>query len=121
MTGVNQGWYRLASHLKMSVQRAKAEIPAREFWSWLFYLDDLEKQKFTGQDKWEVYAARLIAEVRRSWVKNADKVKEDDFFVKYMVKEKPNQITKTKDQRIAEAHHYWDSLFKPMLRKKKKG
>ena len=68
----------------------------------LHLLDEEEREKLTGHEKWEHYAARLTAMVVRTGA-NGWKAKPNDFYVKYDV-EKPEEKKiplLTREQKLA--------------------
>ena len=70
-------WFRVASHLRVTVAELSARITYREFIDWLSFLD-LEEER---QTKLDYYLAQVAAEVRRGNVKNPKSVKTKDFLV----------------------------------------
>lgn len=62
---------RLASHLRMSVQRCKKETTSREFVEWLEWLDrrEIERDKDFTRD--QQYLARIAMEIHNSNRKKA--------------------------------------------------
>jgi len=79
MTGERLAWFRVASHLGIPVEELAERITHREFLNWLEFLDWDEKH----HSKSDYYLAQIAAEVRRSFVKNAKKVKTNDFLLQY--------------------------------------
>lgn len=69
------GWLRLATHLHLPLQVVMRQTTSTEFLMWMEYLDEEEGRN----KKYEFYLANIIAETRRSWVKNPSKVKLTDF------------------------------------------
>ena len=86
MKGEELGWLRLASHLKMSLDRVKMETSASQFVLWMEYLD-WEANAF---DKTCYYLAQIAAEVRRPNVRKGTVVKTEDFIMKFVHK-KPSE------------------------------
>ena len=62
-----------------------------EFLEWMVYLDEVETEGF---DRIVFQLAELTAEVRRSWVKDKDRVKRDWFLLKFS---KSKKVEKTDD------------------------
>lgn len=87
--------FRLASHLKMPVQRLKKETTATEFYEWYLYLCEPEKQ--------DIYLANIAKEIRWSFVKKPQKYKLDDFLMT------PKKKKSFKEQ-LEAAKRYWKSL-----------
>jgi len=73
----------------MSVQRTQSEITSTEFLDWIIYLDE---KKFE-ESKLDHQLAAIQAEIRRSWVKDPRRVKEDNFIIKFVKKIK-KKLTK---------------------------
>lgn len=86
MTGERLAWFRVASHLGMSVARLSEEITFTEFLDWLEYLK-WEEARETKQD---AYLAQIACETRRGWVSEPKKVKMDDFILKFGEPAKPS-------------------------------
>ena len=86
MKGETWGWYRLASHLGMPVQQVKQMTSSSDFMNWMVYLEE-EPNRFNAL---YFYLAQIAAEVRRSFVKHPDKVKTNDFIIKFTDKKSLN-------------------------------
>lgn len=86
MIGETWWWYRLASHLSMPVQQVKQMTSSSDFTNWMVYLEE-EPNKFNAL---YFYLAQIAAEVRRSFIKHPDKVKTNDFMIKFVDKKSSN-------------------------------
>jgi len=84
MTGERLAWFRVASHLGIPVEELAERITHREFLNWLEFLD----WDYDRSSKQDYYLAQIAAEVRRSYVKHANKVKTKDFLLQ-IEKKKP--------------------------------
>ncbi len=75
---------RIASHLKMSVQRAQYEITSSEFLDWIAYLDDEPNRPTTTH----YYLAQIAARITGLFAKDPNSMKIKDFILKFAEKEK---------------------------------
>ena len=99
----------------MSVQRAQFEITSSEFVEWIVFLNQ-EETKRTKQD---FYLASIATEVRRSYVKDPNKVSMKDLFISY-VKDKPKLTVQEKSN---QAKAFFGALlgsYKGKRKRKKK-
>lgn len=97
----------------MPVQKTMAETSASEFWEWMKYLDDEERKT----KKWEIYASRIHASILRLFSDHPEKIKDDNYIVKYR---EPVKIDKTRtyEQRVKESKSFWSRILGIPLRKK---
>lgn len=84
MTGERLAWHRVASHLGIPVTELATRLSHSEFLDWLEFLTWCERRT----NKQDIYLAAIAAETRRSWVKDARKVTNADFLLKFESKEK---------------------------------
>ena len=88
MTGERLAWFRVASHLGVSVEELAVKISFREFLNWLEFLNWEDRQ----QTKADFYLAQIAAEIRRTVVKKPKDVKVKDFFVQIVEKVKKRSL-----------------------------
>jgi len=79
MTGERLAWFRVASHLKLTIGELRERITATEFLGWLQFLD-WEERRETKQD---YYLAQIAAETRRGNVKHPNRIKVKDLLLKF--------------------------------------
>lgn len=79
MTGERLAWFRVASHLGIPVEELASRISHSEFLDWLEYMVWAEQRT----DKLDAYLASIAAEVRRSFSKNANKIRNADFLITF--------------------------------------
>ena len=76
---------------------AQERVDAFEFAEYTYVFEREREEDLRKKDKWEFYAASLQAEVRRSWVKDPQKVNDDTFartfYFKGKDKEKPKELS----------------------------
>lgn len=72
-------WFRLASHLGMSLQEVQQQTTSSEFVEWVEYLDSL----WNVPDRKDYLLANIAAEVCRTRVKRPASVKVQDFILKF--------------------------------------
>lgn len=84
----------------MSLQRCKVETTSTEFKKWMYYLASEEKRDTKG----DVALARIAAEVRRSYAKNPQAVKEESFIVRF---QKPKKVDVTDPAHIERIKAAW--------------
>jgi len=116
----------VASRLGMSLQRCQQETTATEFIKWLSFIReekaDEEKSQWERTQKWEYYAARLIATVKSVFQKG---VREQDEIIMFKMTTAQEKHV-TKEERVKEAKSFWSSFFAtcqtvhPMVGKKGK-
>ena len=97
----------------MSVQRAQFEIPSSEFLEWIVYLDEEETNGFHRED---YYLANIAAEIRRSYVKDPEKVVMKSFLMKFKKREKKPKMTK--EEATKRSKMFWGALLGRSGRKK---
>lgn len=81
------------------MREAQSRLTSAEFVEYRYlerHEDDLKVKRRT---RWEYYAAGLIAEVRRSWVKDPTKVKDDAFLMEFLTFAEKLQKAKEKVER----------------------
>ena len=100
MVGETLMWYRLASHLHMPLQEVQTKTTTSEFFKWVQYFE----WELNHKSKLDYYLAEIRAEIRRSYVKNPQKIK--TMFVEYVI-EKPKKVSKDV---IVKSKHFWKSL-----------
>jgi hypothetical protein len=91
-------WFRVASHLHMTVQEAQTKMTSSEFVMWSEYLV-LELNFFHRED---YFLAQIAAEIRRSFVKNPSKVGIIDFLIKFVFGEKDKKEKDKMDKDLEE-------------------
>ena len=104
--GRMQGWYKLASYLRMSIQRVQQETTASEFVVWMEYLKSEEERKFKEPNKQDLYMAQIAAEVRRGVVQHPEKVQLKDFLFDFdnaKAKKDMPAVTKEEETQISKA------------------
>lgn len=79
MTGERLAWFRVAAHLHLPVEELAERITHSEFLDWLEYLKWEDQRE--GKD--DFYSSLIAAEIRRSYVKHPNKVKQKDFKIQY--------------------------------------
>ena len=95
-------WYRLASHLCMTVQEVQAKITSSEFLEWAWYLNWRDTEEFNRQD---FYLANIAASVDRGNVKHPRKIKLENYILKFH--NRPNQDSGDKMRR---SKQHWLTL-----------
>ena len=81
----------------MSVQRCQAETSPEDFVDWWVYLNELEPNEFHREDG---YFAQIAAWIARSCSgKNWRSIREEDFILKFSVKDKGEGKKKGADAR----------------------
>lgn len=106
----------LADRLRLPVQRCMAETSASDFRDWQVYLE----QQLNTHDKLDHYLAQIAAEVRRGWVKNPRKVKNEDFLIEFTRKSEKSDAPATEDEKqkyLAESKAFFAALLKMPPRK----
>ena len=88
MNGVRLAWFRVASHLHMTVEELASKITYREFLNWIDYLKWDEER----HSKSDYYLAQVATGVRRSYVKNPKKIRMKDLLLNFT--DKPRQDSK---------------------------
>jgi len=102
--------------LKKTVQEAQKSITSSEFLEWMEFLE-CEEQRHTKED---YYSALIASEIRRSWVKDAYKVKTDSFLIKWV--KKKMKVNKTKEDITMQHKLFWGVvLANPMSKNKRAG
>lgn len=96
----------LAARLGMSLQRCQQETTAREFNKWLVWLNE-EKERIEVD---EYYWANIAMWIAKTNAKHPDRVRVEDFL--FRRQSKTSHASVSKEQRIKEAHSYWDAFFK---------
>ena len=95
MNGRRLAWYRLASYLRLPLQRVQDETTAVEFLEWNEFLRREREEDFQKQDKLDWYLAQIACEVRRSQAKGPTKIKTDHFLLQF----KPSGKKTTSDDK----------------------
>lgn len=108
-------WLQIASHLKMSVQRAQQEITSSEFLDWVVFIDE-EPNMFCKED---FYLAQIAAEIRKTIVKHPEKVSIKSFLMKFARKEKEKK-KETKIEASKRMKSFFGIVSKPKTSKGKK-
>lgn len=98
------GWFRVASHLCLTIGELKARVTPTEYLQWLEYLRWDERR----QSKQDFAIARLTAEVIRNRVKHPRQIKERDCLVVIIDQQ-------TNEDRLARSKYAWLTAvgFKP--------
>ncbi len=110
----------------MSLSRCQQETTYPEFLGWMVFFQEEDVAEIERTEKWEHYAARLAARILQA--AGAKNVKESDELIKFKVQgmEKREPEPVTKEQRIKEAHAFWDmwigvhKAVQPSVKKKGK-
>lgn len=105
MQGERRNWYRIASHLGVPLQYLLQTTTSKEMVEWLVVIDN-EEEKISKQD---VYFARMIAEIRRSWVAEPENVTVGEFLINFEKKEKKLLPL---EQRIEISKAAWGAITK---------
>jgi len=101
----------------MSVQRTQSEVTSSEYMDWIAYLDEEELNGFRRE---EYYLAAIAAEVRRSYVKDPEKVEVKSFLIKFKRGKETKKVEKTKEERIKASKTFWMALMGMGKGKRKK-
>lgn len=88
-------WFELASHLRMTVSDLQDRIEYSEFLEWIQYLR-IERNSLAKIDH---YLAQIAMEVRRSYVKDPNRVKLSSFLMKFSTPEEAEVVDSAKDPR----------------------
>jgi hypothetical protein len=99
MTGERLEWFRLASHLGLSVQRCQQETTSAEFVDWVTYLD-MEPNMFHRED---FYWAQIIRLLKCQLVKHPENITLDECLIKFE-KRKETKREKSKSARSFFGH-----------------
>lgn len=83
--------------MQCSVREAQERVTSAEFVEYRHVRKWEADQELKTVTKDEHYFARLIAETRRSWVKDPSKVKEDDFLITFLTREEIEEKKKAKE------------------------
>jgi hypothetical protein len=83
LQGERLAWFELAYHLKKTVEELQSLITYSEFLEWQEFLV-VERDRNTKE---HFYLAQIAAEVRRSMVKNPNKIKLADFVLRFATPE----------------------------------
>lgn len=105
MRGERFLWYKVASHLKMTLQRCQQETTSTEFLEWLVYLEIEEANNIEYH-----YLAQIACEIRRLFSKKPNSIKIKDFILKFITKKDKPKITKEEATKRDQA--YWFKLLK---------
>ena len=89
MRGERLSWHKLASHLKMSLQRCQQETTSTEFNDWMVYLE-MEAQSIKPE---YYYWAMIASEIRMHIAKKPELVKIQNFILKFGPKKKEKELT----------------------------
>ena len=95
-------WYRLASHLKMTVQEAQERITSSEFVEWNSFLSG----EMNTLSRGDFYLAQIAAEVRRGYVKNPRKVKIEDMLISFRMESGEGQEDTVEDT-VKRSKAFW--------------
>jgi len=96
----------LASYLHKPLQYVQEHTTPTEFIMWMAHLEEEIRRKEEWKYKLECYLARLIAEVRRSWVADAKNVQDKDFFVVFKKQDEEKTMI-DKEEQIAKSKKFW--------------
>mgnify|MGYP003625793947 FL=1 len=99
---------KLAENLGMSLQETKSKISSSEFTLWKVYFEE-EHKRFHRED---YFFAMLTAEVRRTVVKNPERVKMEDFLLDFGAgdKKKTRKSELSKKTKEAASKSMWLSI-----------
>jgi hypothetical protein len=110
MTDRDRAWKKLASRLHLSLRRCQQETDYWDFLGWMQFFQEEDAQTIERTEKWEHYAARLIATILRA--NGAKDVSEKDMLIKFKVERpKGKEVSVTKEQRVKESKAFWDAFF----------
>lgn len=90
MTGERLGWFRLASHLHMSLQQCQNETTSSEFTEWMEYFD----QDVNAFHREDYLLANVIAHLYILLTTTKKRIKLEDYLLKFKTKEPEKQIDK---------------------------
>lgn len=99
--GERREWFKLASHLHLTVQELQEKTTSTEFLEWRFYLREALNE-FHRED---YYLAQIALEIRRSWASTNRKL--SDFLITFSTEEKkavassPQKREKTEEEKKA--------------------
>lgn len=79
MTDEKLPWFRVASHLGMTVREARSRMSYEELLDWLEFLRWEQKQV----NKEDLYLAQIAATIMRSVVKNPKQVRLEHYLLKF--------------------------------------
>ncbi len=88
---------RIASHLKMPVQRAQDEITSSEFLEWVAYLDDEPNRMKTEY----YYLAQLATIMNNAFAKKPSRI--ENFILKFTTKRKEKKMSKEQATAISKS------------------
>ena len=100
-------WLELAAHLHLPLQLVQEYTTPSEFVLWMVYLSLKQQEEFQTIQKQDYYNAQIAAEIRRGYVKNPEKVKIEDFILKFEFKEEKKEIDWK--QKMQQSKRYWMS------------
>lgn len=107
MMGEKFNWYRLASHLGISLQRCQQETTSNEFDEWMVFLD-MEEKAFKPI---HAYLAQIAFEIVRVKAKHPTAVKFKSFILDFTNKVK-KILTKAEATKIAKDKWFAVSGYK---------
>ncbi len=96
---------KLASHLKMSVQRCKRETTSTEFVDWRVYL----QQEINGFHREDYFFAQIACEIRRVLAKHKKRIKPEHFLIKFDTKGE-EATPQSKKHASMKSKAFWFSL-----------
>ncbi len=109
MKGEKLGWFELASHLSMSLQRCQQETTSTEFLEWMVFLE--MKDSFKPE---YYYWAQIAYEIRRCFSKSSNKLGIENFILKFKNKKKKvKKLTKEEYTKLIKAKMFAMVGYKP--------
>lgn len=94
-------WFRIASHLGMTVWQCQTSMSSAEFVEWVVYLEQ-EPNMFHRED---YYWARMIQLLQAQLVRNPNRIKFEDCLMKF------EPATKTGKSKAASAKSFFSKLL----------
>ena len=93
----------LAEKLGMTIRECQSRVSSKEFVLWKVYMQD-EHNRFHRED---YLFAMVAAEVRRTIVKNPNRVKTEDFLLKFKDDRKPKLTKQQKEKHDKDQKNIW--------------
>ena len=110
----------LASHLGITLQEVQAKTSSTELPLWCAYLRMKKEEEFESHSKTEYYYACILAEIRRTFVKNPQKIKWKDFLLKFDLKNPKKAPKVDPEARMEKSKASWKAILGGFSKKKDK-
>lgn len=107
MTGERLVWFKLASHLGMSLQRCMAETTSTEFSDWQTYF----QEDLNYPAKGDYYLAQIAAEIRRWMSKTPETVRVEHFLLKFNTGAKRKMTAQEVKDRVESSKARWRAFL----------